>query len=132
MPNIVPSSNGQSRVTCRGMDVDLFKARPIEDFSVGYAIKCHSSREAHSLQTRARRKLLEHAEINLVKARLQCGCQISVPLFERLLRIAFWPKASFHSFRKYLAERGSLVRLSPADFMPATVMRDVIEYKLGC
>src|SRR5260370_17436007 len=102
------------------MDVDLFKARPIEDFSVGYAIKCHSSREAHSLQTRARRKLLEHAEINFLKPRLECGCQISVPLFERLLRIAFWPQPSFHTFRNYLVARCILLPLPPALFTPLT------------
>src|SRR5579859_5851179 len=100
--NLVPhkegGSDGKSAVSGRGMNVNLLEGRRIKNFSIGYAVECHASRQANGFHSRSVREFLQHAEVDFFEPRLKRSRQVAMALLQRLVRRARRAEAPFHSF----------------------------------
>src|SRR5262249_6376604 len=85
MPNIESRARRKACVAGRRMDVDLFEWRLLENVSVCHAIESNAARQADLLQPGAGRKLTKHAQIDFFQPSLECCCEISVLLLDRLV-----------------------------------------------
>lgn len=54
MPKVEGRAERQACIASRGLDKDAFERHLAEDFSIRYAIECHTSREAERFGTGVR------------------------------------------------------------------------------
>ena len=131
VPYVEGGANGETGVPGRGMNIDFFERRRIEDFSVGHAIEGHAAGEANGFAVRLCGQFAQHTEVNFFEPRLQSGREIAMPLFEQSFGRARGPaKFLAHFPRKHLAESGGLVRLGPGHFRAGTMVREIFKGQL--
>src|ERR1700730_15607696 len=113
------------------MNVDLLKTGGVKNFSVGDAIESHATSEADGLKAGGFGELAQHPEINFFEAGLQRGSEITVTLFERLIRTAHRSELASQFRREQFAQSGGLVGFGPTHFGPGAVVGGVVEAEGG-
>src|SRR5271156_6329120 len=85
MPDVVCRADRESGVARGGLHENLLERRRTENFSVGDAVECHSTRQADSFQAGSLSQFAQHAEIAFFEPQLKRRSEILVALLEGLI-----------------------------------------------
>ena len=127
VPHVKRRAHRQSPIARRGLYIDLFERRLIENLSIGHTVERHSARQTHGSQACALGQPPQHPEIHLFEPRLQRRSQIAVAILERRFRIARGPQPLRHRLRIHPPERRGLVSFRPTHLRTCAVVNEVME-----
>ena len=127
VPHVKRRAHRQSPIARRGLYIDLFERRLIENLSIGHTVERHSARQTHGSQACALGQPPQHPQIDLFEPRLQCRSHIAVAILERRFRIARGPQPLRHRLRIHPPECRGLVGFRPAHLRPSAVVRKIFQ-----
>src|ERR1700683_4354177 len=104
----------ETRVPRGRLNVDPFKSRVVENFSVCEAIECDAARQAHRLLLGFLRQRAPMRRKDFFQCRLHTCRYVPMLLFEWFSLFARWPQTLFQIRGKEPAEHWRLICFSPS------------------
>jgi hypothetical protein len=125
-------ADGEARVASRGLNVNAFERRLIENSAVGDAIEGDAARETNGFESGARMEASQHFEENLFKTGLHGGGDIVMVRLEWLVGVTRGTEAVRQVIGKHAAENGRLVRVFPSHLGAGALVDEILEAESKC